>query len=91
MGGARWCISVLVVLVCTCGVVYSGRTSSVIASCTAVKPILEMKNLSLDIPDQPVNGKEMCHFLHRIKRFYLKITVKWGMSLVALSNALFTC
>ncbi|XP_021928837.1 glypican-5 [Zootermopsis nevadensis] len=54
MGGSRGLV--LLVLVYSCGVVFSGRTSSVNTSCTAVKPILEMKNLSLDIPDQPVNG-----------------------------------
>jgi hypothetical protein len=67
---------VLLVLVCSCSVVCSGRTSSVITSCTAVKPILEMKNLSLDIPDEPVNGKKMCRF-YSIKRPSLSRTTKW--------------
>lgn len=57
----------LLVLVYSCGVVFSGRTSSVNTSCTAVKPILEMKNLSLDIPDQPVNGKKMRCFFTTLK------------------------
>jgi hypothetical protein len=64
MGGGSGCMLVLLVLVYSCGVVCSGRTSSVITSCTAVKPILEMKNLSLDIPDQPINGKKVCLLQH---------------------------
>jgi len=62
MGGCSGCV--LVVLVYGCGLVFSGslpsdRTSNVITSCTPVKPILEMKNLSTYIPDEPVNGKAM--------------------------------
>lgn len=55
---------VLVVFVHTCGMVQSGavpseRTANVITSCAPVKPILEMKNLSTVIPDQPVNGSAL--------------------------------
>lgn len=62
MGGGSGCVFVLVVFVHTCGMVQSGavpseRTANVITSCAPVKPILEMKNLSTVIPDQPVNGK----------------------------------
>lgn len=66
MGAGIGCVLVmLIVLVYGCGLVFSGslpseRTSNVITSCAPVKPILEMKNLSTDIPDQPVNGKKMC-------------------------------
>lgn len=65
MGGGSGCVLVLVVFVYGCGFVCSGslpseRTSNVITSCAPVKPILEMKNLSTHIPDQPVNGKTFC-------------------------------
>lgn len=64
MGGGSGCVLVLVVFVYGCGFVCSGslpseRTSNVITSCAPVKPILEMKNLSTHIPDQPVNGSSL--------------------------------
>lgn len=69
MGAGIGCVLVmLIVLVYGCGLVFSGslpseRTSNVITSCAHVRPILEMKNLSTDIPEQPVNGKKMCSLL----------------------------
>lgn len=68
MGGGSGCVLVPVVFVYVCGFVYSGslpseRTSNVITSCAPVKPILEMKNLSTHVPDQPVNGKPFCFLL----------------------------
>ena len=65
-------VSVLVVfgvgMVCSAALANERRTSNVLTSCAPVKPILEMKNFSTDIPDKPVNGKldrkydlERCH------------------------------
>lgn len=71
MGSGIGCV-LLIVLVYGCGLVFSGslpseRTSNVIMSCAPVKPILEMKNLSTDIPDQPVNGKRMFSLLRILR------------------------
>jgi hypothetical protein len=96
MGAGIGCVLVmLIVLVYGCGLVFSGslpseRTSNVITSCAHVRPILEMKNLSTDIPEQPVNGKKMCSLLWILTFTNININ-KCKCLFFFLSITLFTC